>query len=319
MIRAPDFWEQEDHPAVRLLTPAAWLWQQATALRRARTISCKTPIPSFCIGNVTAGGAGKTPTALMIAQLLQARGLKPAFGNRGYGVKLATECLRVDPSHHNASQVGDEALLLAAVAPCYVSRNRLAASHAAVADGATHIIFDDGLQNPQIAYDRALLVLDGGYGIGNGRVIPAGPLREPLADALARVDGTIIIGEDHQHLASRLGAKPSWHATLNPDATDLDLSIKYLAFAGIGRPEKFFATCRTLGLELTDTRAFPDHHAFTASDLVGLHQTALEQGAQLITTAKDAARLSPAWHARVKVLPVTLELDNPQTLLDCLL
>lgn len=297
-----------------LLTPAAWGWAAATRWRRTHSNSRKTPIPSICIGNVTAGGAGKTPTALSIAQMLQQAGAKPAFGNRGYGTKQTEHCMRVNLAHHTAAQVGDEALLLAAVAPTYVCTDRYAASVAAAHDGATHIIYDDGLQNPQIAYDHAFLVVDGGYGFGNGRIIPAGPLREPIADALARCQAIIMIGADTHQLSASLSSKPLLHGRLVPDTQAIDKSEPYLAFAGIGRPEKFFTTCRDRGLQLTSTRSFPDHHTFTAVELVGLAQAAMEQRAQLITTTKDAARLSPAWRARVTVLPVTLQLDAPATL-----
>lgn len=314
MIRAPDFWEQPNHPAAILLQPAAWVWEGVTRWRFAHGARAKTPLPSICIGNVTAGGAGKTPTAIALAQLLQERGAKPAFGNRGYGATPPAPCLQVDATRHTAMDVGDEALLLAAQAPCYVSADRMAAAQAAQADGASHILYDDGLQNPAIAYDRGLLVIDGGYGIGNAQIMPAGPLREPLQSALARVNGVIMIGDDAHDLTPLFGDKPIFRATLEPDASGLALDEPYFAFAGIGRPEKFFASCRSQGLQLAATRCFPDHHPFTAQELVGLAQKALEQQAQLITTAKDAARLSAAWRERVRVLPVALRFDTPETL-----
>lgn len=306
MIQAPDFWEKPGHPAATLLQPAAWVWQSVTRWRMAHGTRCKTPIPSICIGNITVGGAGKTPVALAVAQLLQSQGARPAFGNRGYGATPPAPCIRVDTSKHRAQEVGDEALLLAAQAPCYVSADRMAAARAAQADGATHVIFDDGLQNPAIAYDHTLLVLDGSYGIGNGQIMPAGPLRETLQDALPRIDGIILIGDDKQNLAAQIADRPLFPATLQPDGSNLKPDEKYFAFAGIGRPEKFYATCRSLGLHLAATRSFPDHHLFTAQELVGLAQKALEQQAQLLTTAKDAVRLSPAWRERVQVLPVAL-------------
>ncbi len=315
MQRPPAFWSDEPHAVVRLLTPLSLIWRGITQWRLAHGARRKTPIPSICIGNAVAGGAGKTPTALALARLLQNTGAKPAFGNRGYGVKLQEPCIRVDPARHNAADVGDEALLLAAQAPCYVSADRFAACQAAASDGATHMIYDDGLQNPTIAYDHALLVLDGDYGVGNGRVIPAGPLREPLRDALARCDAALIIGADRHDLAAQCAGKPVLHGTIVPQAAAVNHNLNYLAFAGIGRPEKFFASCRALGLKLVQTRSYPDHHAFTAKELVGLAQAAMEQQAQLITTAKDAARLSPAWRERVTVLPVALQLDEPEALL----
>lgn len=314
MMQAPDFWGQENHPAATLLRPAAWVWQNVTRWRLAHGAQGKTPIPSICIGNITVGGAGKTPTALAVAQLLQTKGARPAFGNRGYGAVLPAACTRVDPAKHAAAEVGDEALLLAAQAPCYVSTDRMTAAQAAANDGATYIIYDDGLQNPAIAYDHSLLVLDGHYGLGNGQIMPAGPLRESLPDALPRVDGVILIGEDKHNLAAQVADKPLFRTTLQPDSSSLKPDEKYFAFAGIGRPEKFFTTCRSLGLQIVATRSFPDHHFFTAQELVGLAQKALEQQAQLLTTAKDAARLSPAWRERVRILPVALHFDTPEQL-----
>lgn len=320
MMRAPTFWRDKDHPLSRVLTPASWLWQQATDWRRRQAEPQRTPIPSICIGNVTVGGAGKTPTALLVARLLLERGARPAFANRGYGAQPPAICVKVDQERHTALEVGDEALLLAAVAPCYVSPMRLLAAQRAAADGATHIIFDDGLQNPTVAYDCALLVLDGDYGLGNGKIMPAGPLREPLADAAARCQGAIVIGQDQHNLASQLPASlPLLTAALLPDSAGLDKTQRYLAFAGIGRPEKFFDSCRACGLELAGTIAFPDHHNYSAAELVNLAQKSIEQQAQLITTAKDAVRLSPAWQARVAVLPVTLELTDMDRLIPILL
>ncbi len=314
MMHAPEFWEQPNHPAAKVLQPAAWVWQNVTNWRLAHGARQKTPIPSICIGNITVGGAGKTPTAIAIAQLLLEHGAKPAFGNRGYGAVLTEPCVRVDLAKHGALEVGDEALLLAAQAVCYVSADRMAAARAAHADGATHIIYDDGLQNPAVAYDNALLVIDGAYGVGNGQIMPAGPLRETLQSALQRIDGVILIGDDKQNLAAQLGNKPLVRALLQADVSGINKDEKYLAFAGISRPEKFFATCRSQGLHLAATRSFPDHHLFTAQELVGLAQKALEQQAQLITTAKDAVRLSPAWRKRVQVLPVTLQFNTPESL-----
>jgi tetraacyldisaccharide 4'-kinase len=315
MIRAPKFWQHRHHPASIMLTPAAWVWQAVTNRRRATTIAQKSPIPSLCIGNVTAGGAGKTPTALLIAQLLQQHGAHPAFGNRGYGTKSSDHCIRVNPAQHSALQVGDEALLLAATAPTYVCTDRYAASVAAAHDGATHIIFDDGLQNPKLAYDRSLLVLDGSYGLGNGRIIPAGPLREPLCDALSRCHAVLIIGEDKHQLSAQITHKPVFKGQIIADSSHINRAERYLAFTGIAHPEKFYATCQELGLHLTSTRSFPDHHNFDASELVALAQAGMEQQATLLTTTKDAARLSPAWRARVTVLPISLQLDDSAALL----
>jgi tetraacyldisaccharide 4'-kinase len=325
MRRAPAFWHDRNHPAGLILTPAGWVWTAVTQLRRCLIPARVAPIPTLCIGNVTAGGSGKTPTALAIARLLQARGNHPAFGTRGYGAALASDdVLRVDPKQHNAAQVGDEALLLAAAAPCYLGRDRYALAEAAQAEGASHIVFDDGLQNPQLDYHRALVVIDGAYGLGNGRIIPAGPLRETLASALERSAALLLIGADQYGIGAACtklthGRVPVLQADLQPDLAGILLARPYYAFAGIGRPEKFFATCQAAGLSLSGTRSFGDHHAFTNRELVEMAQTAATQGAALLTTAKDAARLSSAWRAQVTVLPVTLRFADPAQLLACVL
>lgn len=318
MNHRPAFWDIPHHPASALLSPGAWVWQAVTRFKRTHSIPKRTPIPSLCVGNITVGGAGKTPVALAIAALLQEKGENVAFGTRGYGAALPSAVTQVDLVQHTAAMVGDEAMLLAAQAQCFVGHDRHTLAGAAAATGAQRIIYDDGLQNPYIAYDMAVLVLDGAYGLGNGRIIPSGPLRETLEDALPRCQAVVLIGDDTHHLSSRLGNTPLLRATIKPDETGLDRQKNYFAFAGIARPEKFFATCRSLGLQLSGTRAFPDHYAFKPVDLVALDQAAREQQATLITTAKDAVRLSPVWRSRVAVLPITLEFDDPAAVISLL-
>ena len=308
MIRSPQFWQSDNSVAAALLQPAACVWDGVGRIRRRCTVSRKTPIPSICAGNVTVGGAGKTPTIIMLAGLLRDAGARPAIATRGYGAKPEAGVTRVDLQRHNAAAVGDEALLLARAAPCYVSRDRYAAAVAAQADGATHILYDDGLQNPQIAYDCALLIVDGGYGFGNGRIIPAGPLRETPAAALARCRAMLIIGDDRYNCAALVPpGKPVLRAALVAELpADFPRMDKFLAFAGIGRPEKFFDSCRDAGLLLNDMVEFSDHHPYTVPELSALAQQAAALNARLLTTAKDAARLPPEWRDQIAVLPVSL-------------
>lgn len=274
----------------------------------------RSPVPVICIGNIVAGGAGKTPTALAIAALLRKQGHNPAFISRGYGGTIRRP-IRVDLGLHNASDVGDEPLLLAAFAPCFIGRDRVATIKAAIAANTnapfTHLIMDDGLQNPHIAPDVSLLVVDGSRSFGNGHVIPAGPLRETLAQALPRVTAVIIIGEDQHNVAEIISHHQKdvqiLRASLVPHLpAEFPRDRQFLAFAGIAHPAKFYASCREAGLELASTRDFPDHHAFSTAEIRELVDRAERGGCGLITTAKDAVRLPCPFRLQVQVLPIEL-------------
>jgi tetraacyldisaccharide 4'-kinase len=321
-MRAPDFW-QHDGALAQLLSPLGSAYQLAGALRRSTARPWRAPRPVICVGNLVAGGAGKTPVALSLLALLTERGLKPAALTRGYGGSAAGP-LRVDPAQHDAAAVGDEALLLAAAAPTWVARDRVAGAKAALAGGAEVIVMDDGFQNPRLAKDLSLLVIDAAYGLGNGRVMPAGPLRETAASGLARADALVVlggggdkseayIGETEKNLAARL---PCLRAELVPVAgaqSDALKGRRVFAFAGIGRPEKFFQTLRDLGAEVVGTEAFADHQPYTRTTLERLRLAAAAAKAQLVTTAKDAVRLGPAQD--IAVLEVTLAWEDKGTLL----
>jgi len=264
-------------------------------------------VPVICIGNVVAGGAGKTPTSLALAKLLREMGHKPVFVTRGHKGQLTRKSVvHIDAQRHNANEVGDEALLLASYAPTWAGRNRVKAIRQAESHG-TVIIMDDGLQNPHVAPAASILVLDGDVGVGNNRIIPAGPLRETLADGLGRVAAVIILGEkDEQNLASKIKI-PVFRAHLEPN---LPLGFpsqgKFVAFAGIARPKKFYVTALAIGLEIEEFCAFPDHHMFSQNDIDGLRLRAEENGARLLTTEKDAVRLSGDFRSEVITLPVEL-------------
>jgi tetraacyldisaccharide 4'-kinase len=279
-------------------------------MRRATPRPWRAPVPILCVGAHTVGGAGKTPTALALVAALQARGTAPYFLTRGYGGTAAGP-LRVDPVGYDAALVGDEALLLAETAPCWLSRDRIAGARAAVAAGAGTIVMDDGFQNPSLTKDLSLLVVDGGHGFGNGRVLPAGPLREPIADGLARADAVVLIGDDETGVAARVGRCQVLRAGLvpAPDAAEL-AGRRVLAFAGIGRPAKFFATLQALGAELAERRPFPDHHRYTTAEVDSLLGRAEQLNAIPITTAKDAVRLPKGARSAVRVLPVQLAWDD---------
>jgi tetraacyldisaccharide 4'-kinase len=309
-MRAPEFWERNGSPLSALLQPAAAAYALAGRWRRATARPWRAPVPVLCVGALTVGGAGKTPTALTLAAALQAHGVAPHFLTRGYGGTAAGP-LQVDPAAHDAALVGDEALLLAEAAPCWLSRDRVAGARAAVAAGAGAIVMDDGFQNPSLAKDLSLLVVDGSHGFGNGRVLPAGPLREPIADGLARADAVALIGTDETGVTARLGRCPVLRARLapGPDAAEL-AGRRVLAFAGIGRPTKFFATLRSLGAELAEQRAFPDHHRYSAAEIDSLLRRAEQLEAIPVTTAKVAVRLPREARPAVRVLPVQLRWDD---------
>ena len=304
-MRAPGFW-QTGGLAAALLSPLGAIYAAAAARRLARP-GWRAPVPVLCCGNATVGGAGKTTLALDLGARLAARGVEVAFLTRGYGGRVTTP-LRVQPGQHGAAEVGDEPLLLAAVAPTWVCADRAAGARAAVAAGARALVMDDGLQNPTLAKDLSLLVIDGAAGFGNGRIIPAGPLREPVAAAAARCRAAVLIGEDATGAVRLLpGGLPVLRADLQPGPDIAALAERRaLAFAGIGRPEKFFAMLTASGAVLAGREAFADHHRYTPAELDRLLAAADRLGAVAVTTPKDAARLTPAQRSRVLVVGVRL-------------
>lgn len=316
-MRAPGFWfTPVDHPGLlaRLLTPLGWLYGLATA-RRLRRPGYRAKVPVICIGNLGAGGAGKTPTVIALAQRLIARGLAVHVVSRGYGGSLSGP-VRVEERHHSAAEVGDEPLLLSSMFPIWVARDRAAGVRAAETAGAEVILMDDGFQNPSVKPDLSVLVVDAAKGFGNGRMIPAGPLREPVAVGLARADLVLVIGEDtaQSEFQARWGASitlPVLTGTLCPLSTGMDWrDMRVLAFAGIADPSRFFSTLRGLGAEVQRGEALADHEPLTETMLRRLASEAASLGAELVTTEKDAARLPPAWRARVLVLVVRLEVQD---------
>ena len=296
-MRAPSFWTR-DGPAPRLLTPISALTAGITARRIARP-GWRAPVAVICCGNATVGGAGKTTLALDLAHRLAARGVAVHCLTRGYGGRVGT-VLRVEPGRHPARLVGDEPLLLAAVAPTWVGRDRAAAAGAAVAAGAAALVMDDGLQNPGLAKDLAFLVVDGAAGFGNGRLLPAGPLREPVAAAAARCRATVLIGEDRTGALAKLPpGMPVLRASLVAEKGLAGRRV--LAFAGIGRPGKLAETLAAAGADVAGLRPFPDHHAYTDSELDTVLAEAVALGAEPVTTPKDAVRLPPGYRERVRV------------------
>lgn len=299
----PPAWWARDGVLPRLLAPAAAVVAAATARRVARP-GWRAPVPVVCCGNVAVGGAGKTTVALDLARRLRARGVAVHVLSRGYGGGNRG-VLRVDPAVHGADLVGDEPLLLAAVAPTWVCADRAAAARAAVAAGAGALLMDDGLQNPGLVKDLPLLVVDGAVGFGNGRVMPAGPLREPAATGAARCRAAVLIGADR---AGALDALPAGMPVLRAAlAAEGDVAgRRVLAFAGIARPAKFRETLAAAGADVAGCEAFPDHHPYAAAEVERVLARAATLGAEPVTTPKDAARLPPGLRARVGVVGVRL-------------
>lgn len=308
-MRQPEFWNGRDGAArlaLAALAPVSWAYGASVAWKQRHAHPHHVEARVICVGNLTAGGTGKTPIAIAIARALVERGQKPFFLSRGYGGHARGPVL-VDPAHDTARDVGDEPLLLSRTAPVVVARDRAAGAAFAAAHGASAVVMDDGHQNFDLAKDLSIVVADAETGFGNGRVLPAGPLREPVAQGLARADAVVLVGDGMPDLKGFAG--PVLRARLVPENT-VGLSGKdVVAFAGIGRPDKFFATLRGLGAQLIETREFPDHHAFSASDIARLKAKA--RGALLMTTEKDFVRLTPQEREGVSFLPVRAEFDDP--------
>lgn len=310
-MKTPDFWRHRGWQSL-LLAPFGWIYGALT-LRRMAKPGWRAPMPVISVGNFTAGGAGKTPTAIAIAKALIARGERPFFLTRGHGGREAGP-LRVDPSRHRAIEVGDEPLLLARHAPVIVARDRAAGARMAIAEGASCLVLDDALQNPALTKDFSLAVIDGGFGFGNGRCVPAGPLRAPVAASLAKVDAVLVIGPDEAGAGRTVASEiPVFTAEMRPSAgTEMLAGREVIAFSGIGRPEKFRDTLTALGAKIVAFHAFADHHAFTDAEAQSLLASAGER--TLVTTEKDHVRLkgTPALDdlaARAMAVPIEIVLD----------
>ena len=314
-MHAPKFWAHgADGIAARLLSPLGALYGLGTALRIAWTTPWRAPIKVLSVGNLTAGGAGKTPVAIDLAGRLIGAGIETHFLTRGYGGR-ARGPKRVDPDRDTAERVGDEALLLAAVAPTWVGRDRAATARAAATAGARALVLDDAHQNPGLIKDLSLVVVDGGFGFGNGRLVPAGPLRERVEVGLARAVAVVLLDDDTSGagaLVRRLRPDLPIHPARfrhGPEA-DRIAGRNVVAFAGIARPEKFFETLRRAGADILHSQPFADHHPYFPAEIDGLKARARALDALLVTTAKDIVRLPPERRIGIEVLTITLQWDD---------
>jgi tetraacyldisaccharide 4'-kinase len=305
-MRAPDFWQRRGGLAA-LLAPLGALYGASVAARARFAKPHHAHVPVICVGNLTAGGSGKTPIAIAIAEALRARGHRPCFLTRGYGGSERGPALA--SRAHSAAVMGDEALLLARTAPTIVARDRAAGAKLAEEKGATVLVMDDGHQNFALRKNLSLVVVDAQTGFGNGRMIPAGPLREPVAQGLARADAVVLVGDGSPDLQGFAG--PVLRAHLMAGAAPF-AGQPVFAFAGIGRPEKFMASLEDSGAIVTGRCFFDDHHPYSEDEIIELK--AVAGGATLVTTEKDFVRLTIAQREGIKVLKVAAVFDDPLAL-----
>lgn len=310
----PDFWYAPDSGLDRLwpqvLSPLGKLYGWVSRKRFDLYYPVPMSRPVICVGNLVAGGAGKTPVVMSIIDIMRARGYNPHILSRGYGGEEEGP-YQVAPNRDTSEDVGDEALLLVEKAPTWVSRNRALGAQAAIDTGASLIVMDDGFQNAALFKDFSLLVVDGGAGFGNGKVMPAGPLREELAFGLSRADAVVIVGEDKKNTAALIRQYkelPIFDARIVPDAGNPDLNDRpVFAFAGIGRPEKFKETLEAEGAVLAGWGSYPDHFNYSEEDLADLIAAADAQKALILTTTKDYVRLPDAIKSKVQPYSVSLK------------
>lgn len=325
-VKTPSFWYDNSIGAKLTsfaLTPFSWIYGAAANVHKGGVVPYRTRMPVICVGNLTTGGSGKTPVALSLMELVKENKLaeNPCFLSRGYGGSLHGSAL-VDVHRHTAADAGDEPLLLAATASVIISPNRAAGAKFAESNGMDLIVMDDGLQNPTLAKDLSLVVVDGASGFGNRRMIPAGPLREKLPEGLARADAFVVIGDDNRNLSRVLpGNKPVLRARLETPADwSIDKSQNYFAFCGIGRPEKFRDTIEHQGIKLAGWQEFADHYPYMAVDLQRLEAEAAAKNARLLTTQKDAVRfpIGYAWKNPPAIMPVRIAWESTQQITELL-
>jgi tetraacyldisaccharide 4'-kinase len=321
-LKLPHFWySQDDNSRSRLLSifliPCAWVYRFFCFIHRAITAESQSPIPLICVGNVTVGGAGKTPTSRMLLDIIKEHEKfnTVCFLMRGYGGNYSG-AMEVDPSAHTTWDVGDEALMQAQYAPVIVSRSKKKGAELAAEIGYDIIIMDDGFQNPTIRKNFSLLVIDGQFGFGNGRCLPAGPLREPVLTALKRTHCALIINRSNEQDLSILKDQKSYDAILklhtkkSETSQTLQDNEKIIAFAGISRPEKFFQTLKDNGFEVHSKFGFPDHHVYTHGQINALYQRSQKTNARLVTTEKDWIRLSKSWKEKIDYVKISVIPDD---------
>ena len=309
-MKAPTFWNKKNWQAW-LLFPLGCLYASATSLRMKLKKPYKANVPVICIGNLTAGGSGKTPTAISIAKILQKQNKNPFFISRGYGGTLQDVVVNKDV--HSAEEVGDEPLLLARQAGVVVNHKRDEAARKAIEEGADIIIMDDGLQNPLLYKDKSIVVVDGAVGLGNGLPIPSGPMREFFSVGIKRADAIVMLGDDVHQIAAKAPQLPVFKGKVVP-VKPMAKGAKVVAFAGIGRPNKFYQSLQDCNFEIVKTYSFPDHHFYTNDELQQIIKEAEFLQADIYTTAKDMVKIPYKLQPKFKVLDITIDWEDEKAL-----
>ncbi|MBQ8346069.1 MAG: tetraacyldisaccharide 4'-kinase [Alphaproteobacteria bacterium] len=317
-LKSPKFWQKKNTFLGKVLSPLGRIYAWGLRRKLKKTKPYRSKIPVVCIGNLVMGGVGKTPLAVSVAEYFKMNGMRPVFLTRGYGGGLSN--VLVDLDKHTAKDTGDEALLLARIAPTIVDADRARGAKTAEKIGADVVIMDDGFQNPQLVKDLSFAVFDGRYGFGNGKVFPAGPLREPVEDGLQRADAFIVVGKDKagikEWIDKRFMSLPFIGTHIEQDVAKIaQLSgKKVFAFAGIGYPDKFFDMLRDYGCDVVETQAFSDHYPYTDEDMTDLIARADKLEAVLVTTAKDGVRIAPRFLPQVQIVEAYMVWDTPDAM-----
>jgi tetraacyldisaccharide 4'-kinase len=311
-MKAPLFWYRPRGVLSTLFWPLGWAYGKGGKILRTLKNQKRCPVPILSVGNIVCGGSGKTPTAIALAHLLQKRGISVHFVTRGYG-GIQRGPLKVDPTSHTSTDVGDEPLLLAEHAPTWVAKDRPQGVQRAIKSGARLIILDDGHQTNSLYKDLSFVVVDLLQGFGNENVIPAGPLRESLAEGLKRSDALIGIGG-----GGMLTPQPFFKARSIPHPLTLP-SNRVVAFCGLGFPQKFYKALKDLNINLVDTISFPDHYNYTEEDLIHLYKLAKDHQAVLVTTRKDRVKIPPSWQDLLHVLDISIQFEDPEGICDFIL
>lgn len=310
-MKTPTFWNKKNL-FVYCLLPFSWIYHCVTTLRFKLKKPYKSHLPVICIGNLTAGGTGKTPVSIAIADILKQKGKNPFFISRGYGGKVKNIIIH---SYNNcAKEVGDEPLLLSKIAPVAVNPDRAEAAKLAVKSGADILIMDDGFQNPGLYKDISFLVFNGKLGIGNGAVIPAGPLRETFTSGIKRASALIIIGNDETDIAKKTDL-PVFFADITAEQPNIK-NKNIFAFAGIGYPEKFYNSLKKVGLNVVNTQDFPDHHFYTEKELNKIIETAQKQNLEIFTTSKDFVKIPTNMQKHFNVLNIQINWRDKKSVED---
>lgn len=309
-MKTPKYWQSNSFIS-RILAPLGWVYGALTQARLKIIKPKKVEIPVICVGNITAGGTGKTPVSISIAKLLGIEMYHPYFVTRGYGGQLQN--VIVNNKKHTAAEVGDEPLLLSQQAPVVVNANRYAGAELAIKNGADVIVMDDGFQNPTLHKNLSFLVFDGTYGIGNGKIIPAGPLRETFCNGVKRADALVILGKDKHNLAEKSGLPVFYGHTEAVQTSNIE-NHNVVAFAGIGHPQKFYHTLCQQGFNVVETIDFPDHHFYSREELDEILEKAQILNAEVYTTSKDYVKIPHLLQKEIKVLEIAVVWDNPEQL-----